>query len=141
MFRGKHAKISTETKQRILDAANSGENFVILAKILNVHRSTAYKIVQRGRPNNLPKDNSNAKKVDNEIIVYAVTELEKNVFWHWRNSIQKSESIFRWKDHLQTRHFLVFWTANALPWNSFGTPQPSETPPKFSRRVAILRNG
>ena len=76
--RGNYAKISTETKQRILDAANSAEDFVILAKILNVNRSTAYNIVKRGRPNNLPKGNSNAKKIDDEIIEYAVTELEKN---------------------------------------------------------------
>ena len=78
MLRGNYAKISTETKQRILDAANSGEDFVILAKILNVNRSTAYNIDKRGRPNNLPKGNSNAKKIDDEIIEYAVTELEKN---------------------------------------------------------------
>ena len=72
---GNYAKISTETKQRILDAANSGEDFVILAKNLNVNQSTAYNIVKRGRPNNLPKGNSNAKKIDDEIIEYAVTEL------------------------------------------------------------------
>ena len=78
MLRGNYAKISTETKQRILDAANSGEDFVILAMILNVNRSTAYNIVKRGRPNNLPKGNGNAKKIDDEIIEYAVTELEKN---------------------------------------------------------------
>ena len=80
MLRGNYAKISTETKQRILDAANSGEDFVILAKILNVNRSITYNIVKRGRPNNLPKGNSNAKKIDDEIIEYAVTELEKNSF-------------------------------------------------------------
>ena len=80
MLRGNYAKISTETKQRILDAANSGEDFFILAKILNVNRSTAYNIVKRGRPNSLPKGNSNAKKIDDEIIEYAVTELEKMSF-------------------------------------------------------------
>ena len=68
MLRGNYAKISTETKQRILDAANSGEDFVSLAKILNVNRSTAYNIVKRGRPNNLPKGNNNAKKIDDKII-------------------------------------------------------------------------
>ena len=33
-----------------------------------------------GFTNDLPKGNSNAKKIDDEIIEYAVTELEKIVF-------------------------------------------------------------
>ena len=58
-------KISEQDKQRLLDAYENDEDFVELAKILKIKRTTAYSIVKRGRATNLPRDGSGLnRKVD-----------------------------------------------------------------------------
>ena len=40
---------TVEIRQKIIDAADNGDDFVQLAQMLNIPKSTAYSIVKRGR--------------------------------------------------------------------------------------------
>ncbi len=48
-LRGSYVKTTVEIRQRIIDAADNGDDFVQLAQMLNIPKSTAYSIVNRGR--------------------------------------------------------------------------------------------
>ena len=61
MPRGSYRTIS-EDKARILKCFNEGNDFVQLAKILEINRSTAYNIVRANRTTNLPKGGARNKK-------------------------------------------------------------------------------
>ena len=72
-------KFCEQDKQRLLDAYENDEDFVELAKILKIKRTTAYSIVKRGRATNLPRGGSGLnRKDDDECVDTAIRCLEEN---------------------------------------------------------------
>ena len=76
---GPYEKISEQDKQRLLDVYENDEDFVKLAKIPKIKRTTAYSIVKRGRATSLPRGGSGLnRKVDDECVDTANRCLEEN---------------------------------------------------------------
>ncbi|MEL7309244.1 MAG: hypothetical protein AAGK05_16230, partial [Pseudomonadota bacterium] len=46
--RGAYRKTSLDIRQKLIDAAENGDDFVQLAQMLNIPKTTAYSIVRRG---------------------------------------------------------------------------------------------
>ena len=77
---GPYEKNCEPDKQRLLDAYENDEEFVELAQILKIKRSSVYSIVKkRGRATNLPNGGSSLnRKVDEECVDTAIRCLEQN---------------------------------------------------------------
>ena len=64
--------IASQDKRRNLEIHSNRT----LARSLGIRRTTAYTIVRRGREENQPKDGSENRKIDDEIIQHVVGILE-----------------------------------------------------------------
>ena len=73
-----YARISVQDKQRLLDAHESGADFLPLASILGIKRATAYSIIRKGTAMNRPRGGNIHKKVDQECIDKSIQLLEDN---------------------------------------------------------------
>ena len=57
MARSRHcirkcSKVSEHNEQRIVDAYEDNEDFILLAVVLEINKTTAYSIIRRGSANN-----------------------------------------------------------------------------------------
>ena len=77
-----YAKISSVDKERLFDAYRNGEDYVQLARQLNIKRTTAYAIVRRGVENDgrIAKERGGfrGRKMDAEMLEVAVAIVEEN---------------------------------------------------------------
>ena len=73
----KYKKVSYIDKLRLIESLSRGEDYIALADCLGTNRNTAYTIVRRGRYENLPKNGSYNRKID-EVSLDAIDILEGN---------------------------------------------------------------
>ena len=74
----KYQNILFADKLRLIESHSGGEDYIALADCLGTNRNTAYTIVRRGRYENLPKNESYNRKIDEEFILVAIDILEGN---------------------------------------------------------------
>lgn len=71
-------RISDSDRRRIIGAFERGEDFVALARQLNIKRTTAYTIVRSGRVEKLPKGGAKRIKWDAEMQEFICAQVEAN---------------------------------------------------------------
>lgn len=76
----KYAKISTEMRQRLIEMADRGDDFIEAAKLLGISRSSAYKIVQKRKFVCESKGGAKNKKITNECTQRFLEAVENNPF-------------------------------------------------------------
>lgn len=74
----RHATVSNSDRDRIIKAADRGDDFVELARQLGVKRSTAYTIVRSGRAQKLPKGGAKRFKWDGEMQAHVLGLIQAN---------------------------------------------------------------
>ena len=76
--RVRYNTISNEDRARLLDAHANDEDFVHLAGLLNINRTTAYSIVRSGRREKRPMGGRRNAKFDIEMVQYCSELLDDN---------------------------------------------------------------